>query len=58
MEGRTITGLVHIAVCIIFNGMRHSVEHTVDHIDRNKSNNDASNLRWANAREQLQNRSN
>lgn len=38
--------LMHQFVCSLFHGPRPSSRHTVDHIDGNRSNNDASNLRW------------
>jgi hypothetical protein len=37
---------MHQFVCSLFHGPRPSSRHTVDHIDGNRSNNDASNLRW------------
>lgn len=48
--------LVHIAVCEAFHGSKPSENHTVDHIDRNKHNNAATNLRWATPQEQIHNR--
>ena len=49
---------VHQLVCEAFNGKNPNVdEYTVDHIDRNPSNNQASNLRWASKYEQRLNTS-
>lgn len=47
---------VHTLVALAFLGPRPSSNHTVDHIDRNRSNNVASNLRWATKDEQMENR--
>ena len=38
---------VHVLVCEAFHGPRPSPNHTVDHINRNKADNSACNLRWA-----------
>ena len=46
---------LHILVCIAFNGERPSEDHTVDHINGNKTDNRASNLRWATRKEQREN---
>lgn len=43
---------VHILVCTAFKGPRPSKEHTVDHLDGDKSNNTAVNLEWATKQEQ------
>lgn len=48
--------LVHTMVCTLFIGPRPSPTHTVDHIDRNRLNNNAENLRWASKKEQNENR--
>lgn len=37
----------HVLVCEAFHGYRPSPKHTVDHINRKKSDNRACNLRWA-----------
>ena len=47
---------VHILVCLAFHGNGQSGQ-TVDHINRNKSDNRACNLRWASTSEQVTNRS-
>lgn len=47
---------VHSLVCEAFHGPKPSKAHTVDHKDRDRSNNYASNLRWATKKEQLDNR--
>jgi len=46
----------HVAICATFHGPPQSSEHTVDHINRNRTDNRASNLRWANKSEQAINR--
>ena len=45
---------VHQLVCEAFNGKNPNTDdnNTVDHIDRNRSNNKATNLRWASRYEQ------
>lgn len=47
---------MHIAVCEAFHGPRPSSSHTVDHINRIKTDNSAENLRWATKEEQASNR--
>lgn len=47
---------VHVLVCLAFKGPRPSHNHTVDHIDRVRGNNNVSNLRWATRTEQNLNR--
>lgn len=42
----------HRLVCIAFHGPPPSDHHTVDHIDNDRNNNKADNLRWATRREQ------
>ena len=50
------TASVHTLQARAFFGPRPSAEHTVDHIDRVKSNNNIANLKWADRKEQLRNR--
>src|SRR6476660_2796081 len=47
---------VHRIVIFAFLGDPPTDNHTVDHIDQNKQNNNLSNLRWANYYEQAKNR--
>lgn len=48
---------VHRLVCEIFNGICPDIKnYTVDHIDHNKLNNNASNLKWSTRKEQSLNR--
>ena len=49
---------VHRLVCEAFHGTSPGPNHTVDHIDRNLTNNHESNLRWATKTEQRVNASN
>jgi hypothetical protein len=49
--------LLHRIVCFNFNGPpKDWLTYTVDHLDRNRMNNRASNLAWKNIQEQLNNR--
>jgi hypothetical protein len=48
---------VHEIVCKTFIGPRPGPEYTVDHDDRNRSNNNVSNLRWATKKQQSANSS-
>lgn len=48
--------LVHILVAWAFLGEPETSKHTVDHIDRQRSNNAVENLRYATAKEQAKNR--
>jgi hypothetical protein len=45
----------HIVVCTAFHGQKPGPDYTVDHIDRNRTNNAASNLRWATRAQQRAN---
>lgn len=47
---------VHILVCEAFHGSKPSSTHSVDHIDRNRTNNKSNNLKWASKTEQVYNR--
>ena len=47
---------VHVLVCTAFHGVSPGNDKTVDHIDRVRDNNRASNLRWASRSEQMMNR--
>ena len=48
--------MVHRLVALAFHGPQPDESYTVDHIDRIKTNNNASNLRWATKVEQCANR--
>jgi hypothetical protein len=56
IDGRVIRTHLHTLVCTSFNGDRPSAQHTADHIDRVRSNNHATNLRWCTPGEQAGNR--
>lgn len=56
LHSRGATYLVHVLVCTLFHGERPSSDYSVDHIDRDTSNNRADNLRWATRSEQSKNR--
>jgi HNH endonuclease len=43
---------VHRLICTAFHGPQPTPKHSVNHIDRNKSNNAANNLEWATHQEQ------
>ena len=45
-EGKQRMERVHRLACIAFHGPCPSSDHNVDHIDENKQNNRANNLRW------------
>ena len=47
---------IHRLVCLAFHGRQPSAQHTADHINRNKQDNAAINLRWANKQEQAENK--
>ena len=46
----------HVVVCTLFHGPRPSRHHTVDHRDRDPTNNKAENLEWKTNSEQAKNR--
>jgi len=48
---------VHRLVCEAFHGLQPDTTFTVDHIDRNRINNNENNLRWATKSEQRKNAS-
>lgn len=54
-SGKTINVGIHTIVCSVFNGPKPGESYTVDHIDRDPSNNAAWNLRWASKSEQVKN---
>jgi hypothetical protein len=58
IEGKTIQENVHVLVCTFFHGEKPSGTHTVDHINRNRTDNRSLNLRWATWEQQAHNRSN
>lgn len=47
---------VHQLVAMMFLPKKPGGEYTIDHIDRNPSNNHYTNLRWANNKQQMENR--
>ena len=47
--------LMHQLVCRVYHGLRPSDAHTVDHRNRNTTDNRADNLRWATAQQQRSN---
>ena len=57
-RGRKVGIQAHVAVCATFCGARPSPKHTVDHLNRDRTDNRLTNLRWANEMEQQFNRSN
>lgn len=58
-DGRRVRHCVHILVCTAFHGVKPEGSRiTVDHVDRDPKNNEASNLRWCEQRENNRNRSN
>lgn len=44
---------VHVLICLAFHGDKPGEKYTVDHIDRNKTNNHKDNLRWASPKVQM-----
>ena len=52
-EGKSRALRVHRLVCVAFCGPSPSAEHVVDHIDENKQNNRATNLRWLTVEENV-----
>lgn len=55
--GRAVKHLVHRLVASAFCGGRGPGRDEVDHVDRDRAHNHASNLRWATRRENVRNRS-
>ena len=55
-DGSRAKHKVHTLVCVAFHGDRATDDLTVDHIDRNRSNNKPTNLRWATRELQASNR--
>jgi hypothetical protein len=45
---------VHAIICTLFHGPRPAKGYEIDHIDGNRSNNAASNLRWVTHKENMQ----
>ena len=56
VDGVSTSYMVHRLVALAFHGHPPDKSYTVDHIDRIKTNNNASNLRWATKAEQAANR--
>ena len=56
VDGVSTSYKVHRLVALAFHGPQPDKSYTVDHIDRIKTNNNASNLRWATKAEQSANR--
>ncbi len=56
-NGKAKHVFVHRLVCEVFHGPQPDSTYTVDHIDRNRINNNENNLRWANKKEQRRNAS-
>lgn len=54
-NGSRISVGLHILICTTFHGNKPTSGHSVDHIDRNPSNNHRDNLRWATGSEQIAN---
>jgi hypothetical protein len=54
INGRTQSRL-HALVCNIFHGPRPSAKYEIDHIDGDRSNNSAKNLRWVTHSENMRN---
>lgn len=56
INGENKENLMHVLICHAFHGNSPDEMYTVDHIDRNKTNNVPGNLRWASKTEQCLNR--
>jgi hypothetical protein len=55
-QGRKKTVSLHAMVCLAFNGPKPGEAYQVAHYDGNPSNNHCSNLRWATAKENAEDR--
>jgi len=47
IDGKAVDASAHIMICTIFHRHKPHPDYTVDHLDRIKTNNRPSNLRWA-----------
>lgn len=56
LNGQATDILAHVIICNIFHGNKPHPDYTVDHVDRVKTNNRPSNLRWASKSDQAFNR--
>ena len=56
-EGKEYKVFMHTLILCVFGSDRPSEEYEVDHIDRNKHNNDIANLRWVTRKLNVENKS-